>query len=112
MPKEIKIQSALLAPAPQQATTQSFGRKSKQIELETQIKVPGLECIRSLPENVPFVNNMVIEDPELSLFFIDAFGDQAFQRWGDKDRVELGTIVGYMVMAYAIKTLLRMTGST
>ncbi|GKD73443.1 hypothetical protein Tco_1331725 [Tanacetum coccineum] len=39
-------------------------RKRKHMELEPEIKVPGLECNRSLPEGVPFMNNMVIEEPE------------------------------------------------
>ncbi|GJS06208.1 DNA-directed DNA polymerase [Tanacetum coccineum] len=51
------------------------------MELEPEIKVPGLECNRSLPEGFPFVNNMVIEEHEYGIFFTDIFGDQAFQRW-------------------------------
>ncbi|GJW39953.1 hypothetical protein Tco_0065798 [Tanacetum coccineum] len=34
------------------------------MELEPEIKVPWLECNRSLHDGVPFVNNMVIEEPE------------------------------------------------
>ncbi|GJX89708.1 hypothetical protein Tco_0341722 [Tanacetum coccineum] len=78
--EELRIQSALPAPVPEQAPFESSGRKRKHIELEPEIKVPGLECNRSLPEGVPFVNNMVIEEPEYGIFFIDVFGDQAFQR--------------------------------
>nr|GEU48891.1 hypothetical protein [Tanacetum cinerariifolium] len=48
---------ALLAPP--QTQSQSSGRKRKHMELEPKIKIPGLECNRSLPEGVPFVNNMV-----------------------------------------------------
>nr|GEV03218.1 hypothetical protein [Tanacetum cinerariifolium] len=36
------------------------------MELEPEIKVPGLEYNRSLPEGVPYVNNMVIEEPKFS----------------------------------------------
>ncbi|GJS68395.1 hypothetical protein Tco_0682960 [Tanacetum coccineum] len=32
----------------------------------------------SLPMGVPFVNNMVIEEPEYGMFFIDVFGNEAF----------------------------------
>ncbi|GJS99619.1 hypothetical protein Tco_0820789 [Tanacetum coccineum] len=39
-------------------------RKRKHMELEPEIKVPRLECNRSLPNGVPFVNNMVIKEPE------------------------------------------------
>ncbi|GJW31329.1 hypothetical protein Tco_0051361 [Tanacetum coccineum] len=64
IPEEIRIQSALPALAPKQAPSQSLGRKRKHQKLEPEIKIPGLECNRSLPKNVPFVNNMVIEEPE------------------------------------------------
>nr|GEU42962.1 hypothetical protein [Tanacetum cinerariifolium] len=36
-------------------------RKRKHKELEPKTRIPGLECNRSLPEGIPFVNNMVIE---------------------------------------------------
>ncbi|GKG40137.1 hypothetical protein Tco_0466914, partial [Tanacetum coccineum] len=60
------------------APSQSSRRKRKHMELEPEIKVPRLECNRSLPEGVPFVNNIVIEEPEYGIFFTDVFGDQAF----------------------------------
>ncbi|GJW62802.1 hypothetical protein Tco_0112137 [Tanacetum coccineum] len=78
IPEELGIHSTLLAPIPEQAPSQSSGRKRKHMELEPEIKVPGLECNRSLPEGVLFVNNMVIEEPEYRIFFTDVFGDQAF----------------------------------
>ncbi|GJS28319.1 hypothetical protein Tco_0488939 [Tanacetum coccineum] len=56
----------------------SFGHCVKHMELEPEIRVPGLECTRSLTEGVPFVNNMVIEEPEYGMFFIDVNGDEAF----------------------------------
>ncbi|GKA31682.1 hypothetical protein Tco_0717987, partial [Tanacetum coccineum] len=43
-----------------------LGRKRKHMELAPEIKVLGLECNRSLPEGVPFVNNIVIEEPKPS----------------------------------------------
>nr|GEX22720.1 retrovirus-related Pol polyprotein from transposon TNT 1-94 [Tanacetum cinerariifolium] len=76
IPKELVIQSALLAP--EQAQSQSSGRKRKHIELEPETRVPRLKCNRNLHENVSFVNNMVIEEPEYGMFFIDVFGDKAF----------------------------------
>ncbi|GJY03106.1 hypothetical protein Tco_0361258 [Tanacetum coccineum] len=48
IPKELRIQSALPAPAPEQASSQTSGRKRKHIELEPKVKVSGLECNRSL----------------------------------------------------------------
>ncbi|GKE84553.1 hypothetical protein Tco_1558295, partial [Tanacetum coccineum] len=33
------------------------------MELEPGIRIPTLECNMSLPKGVPFVNNMVIEEP-------------------------------------------------
>ncbi|GJU07800.1 retrovirus-related pol polyprotein from transposon TNT 1-94 [Tanacetum coccineum] len=71
IPEELRIQSAL--PAPEQAPSQSSGRKRKHMELEPEIKLPGLECNRSLPKGVPFMNNMVIEEPEYGIFFTDVF---------------------------------------
>ncbi|GJY37859.1 hypothetical protein Tco_0424223 [Tanacetum coccineum] len=58
-------------------------QKKKAYGTEPEVKVPGLECHRSLPEGVSFVNNMVIEEPAYGIFFTDVFGDQAFQRWND-----------------------------
>nr|GEX22218.1 hypothetical protein [Tanacetum cinerariifolium] len=80
IPKELGIQFALPAPVPEQASSQTLGRKRKHMELELNVKVPGLECNMSLLEGIPFVNNMVIEKPEYGIFFTDVFGDQAFQR--------------------------------
>ncbi|GJS14994.1 hypothetical protein Tco_0409466 [Tanacetum coccineum] len=74
------------------------------MELEPEVKVPGLECDRSLPEGVSFVNNMVIEEPEYGIFFMDVFGDQAFQRWSDIHKVGRDALVSYLVMASKVKT--------
>nr|GEX43011.1 hypothetical protein [Tanacetum cinerariifolium] len=100
IPKELGIPSALPTPAHEQASSQTSGRKTKHMELEPKVKVPGLECDRSLPEAVPFVNNMVIEEPEYGIFFMDVFGDQAFQRWSDIHKVEVDSLV----MALMVKT--------
>nr|GEX04334.1 hypothetical protein [Tanacetum cinerariifolium] len=78
--KELRIQSALPALVPEQAPSESLWMKKKHIELEPKIKVPGLECNKSLPEGVPFINSMVNEEHEYGIFFSDVFGDQAFQR--------------------------------
>ncbi|GJR80819.1 hypothetical protein Tco_0151604 [Tanacetum coccineum] len=63
------------------APSQALGRKWKHKELEPKIKVPGLECNRSLPK------------------------DQAFQRWKDIHKVGIDSLVSYLVMALMIKTL-------
>nr|GFC96856.1 hypothetical protein [Tanacetum cinerariifolium] len=72
--KEHGIQSALstVAQAPSHITS---GRKRKHQELEHEIRILRLECKRSLPEGIPFVKNMVIEEPEYGMFFIYVFGD-------------------------------------
>ncbi|GJT28322.1 hypothetical protein Tco_0908597 [Tanacetum coccineum] len=88
--EEIGILSAF--PAPTQAQSQSSGRKRKHMELEPEIIVPGLKCNRSLPQGVPFVNNMVIEKPEYEMFFIDVFGDEAFHRMNDMHKVDIETL--------------------
>ncbi|GKE45417.1 hypothetical protein Tco_1472701 [Tanacetum coccineum] len=102
--EELGIQSALPASVPEQASSQTLGRKRKHMELEPEVKVPGLECNRSLPEGVPFVNNMVIEEPEYRIFFTDVFCDQAFQRWNDIHKVGVDSLVSYLVMASMVKT--------
>ncbi|GJT65338.1 hypothetical protein Tco_1016818 [Tanacetum coccineum] len=63
-----------------------------------------MECNRSLPKGVPFVNNMVIKEPEYVIFFTNVFGDQAFQRWNDIHKVGIDSLVLYLVMASMIKT--------
>nr|GEU37862.1 hypothetical protein [Tanacetum cinerariifolium] len=95
---------ALPALAPEQASYKSSRRKRKHIELEPEIKIPRLECNRALPENVLFVNNMVIEEPERGIFFTDKFGDQAFQRWSDIDKVEMEALVSYLVAASMVQS--------
>nr|GFB58763.1 hypothetical protein [Tanacetum cinerariifolium] len=63
--REHIIQPAL--PAPEQAPSQTSRRKRKHMELEPETRIPGLECNRTLPENVMFINNMVIEEPDMKL---------------------------------------------
>ncbi|GJU29756.1 hypothetical protein Tco_1173345 [Tanacetum coccineum] len=96
---ELRIKSAILAPAHEQASSKSSRKKRKHMELEPEIRIPGLECNRALPKNVPFVNNMVIEEPEYGIFFTDEFSDQAFQRWSDIDKVGMKALVSYLVAA-------------
>ncbi|GKC98022.1 copia protein [Tanacetum coccineum] len=74
------------------------------MELEPEIRVPGLECNQTLPENVSFVHNMVIKEHEHGMFFIDVFGDQAFQRMNDMHKVDIKTLLTYLVMASNITT--------
>ncbi|GJT86688.1 hypothetical protein Tco_1068405 [Tanacetum coccineum] len=74
-------------PAPEQIPSLSTGRKRKAQKLEPKVRIPGLECNRSLLEGVQFVNNQVIEHPENGIFFIDVFGDEAFQRMSDIHKI-------------------------
>nr|GFA05780.1 hypothetical protein [Tanacetum cinerariifolium] len=74
--RELGIQSTLLAP--EQAPSQTLGRQQKHMKREPETRIPRLECNRALLENVPFVNNMVIDEPEYGIFFTDEFGDQTF----------------------------------
>nr|GEV42963.1 retrovirus-related Pol polyprotein from transposon TNT 1-94 [Tanacetum cinerariifolium] len=78
IPKELGIHSALAASVPGQVASYSSRRKRKHMELEFEIKLPRLECNRIIPDGIPFVNNMVIEEPEYAIFFTEVFGDQAF----------------------------------
>ncbi|GJV89082.1 hypothetical protein Tco_1533020 [Tanacetum coccineum] len=75
------------------------------MELEPETRIPRLECNRALPENVPFINNMVIEELEYGIFFTDEFRDQAFQRWSDIDKVGMEALVSYLVAASLVKSL-------
>ncbi|GJW32817.1 hypothetical protein Tco_0052849 [Tanacetum coccineum] len=102
IPGELGIQSTLLAP--EQAPSKTLGRKRKHMELEPETRILGLECNRALPRNVLFVNNMVIKEPEYGIFFIDKFGDQAFQRWSDIDKVGMEALVSYLVAASMVKS--------
>ncbi|GKB79788.1 hypothetical protein Tco_0946683 [Tanacetum coccineum] len=99
-----KKNTVFALPAPEQTSSQVSGRKRKHMELEPETRIPGLECNRALPENVPFVNNMVIEEPEYGIFFTDEFGDQAFQRWSDIDKVGMEAIVSYLVDVSMVKS--------
>ncbi|GJV80145.1 hypothetical protein Tco_1516015 [Tanacetum coccineum] len=76
------------------------------MELEPEIIVPGLECNRSLPEGIPFVNNMVIEEPEYEMFFIDAFGDEAFQRMSDINKVRVDALLMKLIEEHPKNTRL------
>ncbi|GKD45066.1 hypothetical protein Tco_1269711 [Tanacetum coccineum] len=80
-------------------------RKRKIQELEPETCIPGLECNRSLSEGILFVNNLVIKQPKNGIFFIDIFGDEAFQRMSDVHKVDVETLLTYLVMASNISTL-------
>nr|GEV48779.1 hypothetical protein [Tanacetum cinerariifolium] len=82
----------------------SLRRKRKKMELEPEIRIPVLEYNMSLPEGVSFVNNMVIEEPEYKMFFIDVFGNEAFQRTSDINKVGIDTLITYLVIASNITT--------
>ncbi|GJX55510.1 hypothetical protein Tco_0285407 [Tanacetum coccineum] len=90
--------------APKQASSQTSGIKRKHMELEPEVKVPGLECNRCLPKGVSFVSNMVIKEPEYEIFFTDVYGDQEFQTWNDIHKVGVDSLVSYLVLASTIKT--------
>ncbi|GJT57898.1 hypothetical protein Tco_0992952, partial [Tanacetum coccineum] len=104
IPEELRIHSALPAPAPEQASSRSSGRKRKHMELKPETRIPGLEYNRALPENVMFINNIVIEETEYGILFIDEFGDQAFQRWSDIDKVGMEALMSYLVATSMVKS--------
>ncbi|GJV29427.1 hypothetical protein Tco_1385875 [Tanacetum coccineum] len=102
IPKELRITPTL--PTPRQVLSLTLGRKRKVQELEPKTRILVLECNISLPEGIPFVNNLVIEQPENGMFFIDVFGDEAFQRMSDIHKVDVETLLTYLVMASNIST--------
>ena len=100
LPQELGRQPLLTGPSQQPEKSEAAqSSKKRKIEKEPEIKVPGLDCNRALPEGVKFVNNLVIEQPERGLFFIDSFGDQAFQRWTDIDKAGIKSMVGFLMLA-------------
>lgn len=103
--KELGIPSLLPASASaiQAAPSQSSRRKREKVGTELEIRAPGLDYNRALPEGVKFVNNWVIEQPERGLFFTDEFGDPAFQRWADIDQAGIKAMMGYFLMANPIR---------
>nr|GEV72818.1 LOB domain-containing protein 36-like [Tanacetum cinerariifolium] len=103
IPKKKNTMPAL--PPPEQASSQTLGRKRKHMELDLQIRILGLECNRTLLENASFVNNMDIKEPDYGIFFTGEFGDQAFQRWSDIDKVGMEAYVSYLVAASMVKYL-------
>ncbi|GJY99772.1 hypothetical protein Tco_0517202, partial [Tanacetum coccineum] len=74
-------------------------RKRKAIELEPKTYIADLHYNRTLPERVSFMKNLVIEMHEHQIFFIDAFGEPAFQRMSDTQKVDTKTLFRYKVMA-------------
>ncbi|GJS36627.1 hypothetical protein Tco_0535009 [Tanacetum coccineum] len=94
IPEETRINLTL--PTLEQVPSISLGRKRKAQELEPEVCILGLEYNRRLPEGVQFVNNKVIEYPEQGIFFIDVFGDQAFQRINDIHKVDDDTLLSYL----------------
>nr|GEW44327.1 hypothetical protein [Tanacetum cinerariifolium] len=98
-----KIDSLPL-PTLKQASSQLSGRKRTRLELEPEIHIHALECNMSIPKGVLFVNNMVIEEPEYEIFFIDVFGDECFQRWSNINKVGVKTLISYIVTASNIST--------
>nr|GEX18880.1 hypothetical protein [Tanacetum cinerariifolium] len=91
-------------PSPEQAPSQPLIRKRKHQELEPEIKIPWLEYNRSLPKKVLFVNNVIIKEPEYGMFFINVYGDEAFHIMNDMYKVDIETLLSYIVIASNITT--------
>ncbi|GJT00840.1 hypothetical protein Tco_0822009 [Tanacetum coccineum] len=47
---------------------------------------------------------MVIKEPEYGIFFTDEFGDQAFQRWSNFNKVGMEALVSYLVATSMVKS--------
>nr|GEY70006.1 hypothetical protein [Tanacetum cinerariifolium] len=75
IPGKLRINPTL--PPVEQVPSLSSGRKRKALELEPKVCIASLECNRSLPEGIPFVNNkevqnVVKEDPTLNKKVLEA----------------------------------------
>ncbi|GJR57924.1 hypothetical protein Tco_1500086 [Tanacetum coccineum] len=103
IPGELGINPSL--PLLEEDPSLSLSRKTKAFELEPEDHITGLKCNRSLPEGIQFMNNKVTETPEHGIFFIDSFGDHTFQRRCDIHKVEVESLLGYIVMAGNVSTL-------
>ncbi|GKC44903.1 hypothetical protein Tco_1062625 [Tanacetum coccineum] len=62
--KEIPGELGINPSLPEQDPSLSSSQKRKTLELEHGVRIASLECNRSLPEGVQFVNNKVIETLE------------------------------------------------
>ncbi|GJW91642.1 hypothetical protein Tco_0169195 [Tanacetum coccineum] len=47
---------------------------------------------------------MVIEEPKYGIFFTNEFGDQAFQRWSDINKVGMEALVSYLAAASMVQS--------
>ena len=103
MPEALGIPSLLPAPSTQTALSKVSKRKRKQIELEPEIKVPGLDCDMSIPEGITFMDNVVFEVAERGLCFTDEYGNPAFQRWSDIDRAGIKAMLMYLMLASPVR---------
>ncbi|GJU81713.1 hypothetical protein Tco_1284078 [Tanacetum coccineum] len=77
IPDQLGIRSNLCAPG--QVILITSRRKRKIQELEHKARIPGLECNRSLHEGVPFVNNMVIEEPDYGCSLLMSLAMRSFK---------------------------------
>ncbi|GJZ40452.1 hypothetical protein Tco_0587015 [Tanacetum coccineum] len=93
----------LPALVPGQLASQSQ-EKEEILKKEEETHGTGLECNRSHPDGVPFVNNMVIKEPEYRIFFTGVLGNQAFQRWNGIYKIGVDYLVSYLVMDLMVKT--------
>ncbi|GJW89882.1 hypothetical protein Tco_0167435 [Tanacetum coccineum] len=97
IPGEIGISPSL--PALEQVPSLSSGRKRKAQELEPKVRIYGLECNRSIPEGVQFVNNQVDVDTLLSYLVmasnIDTLANQRrWRRYGHGGWLEASRVAG------------------
>jgi hypothetical protein len=104
MPEALNIPSLLPASTTGTAPSKATRRKRKHIESEPEIKVPGLDCDRSVPEGITFVRNIMLEHPERGLCFMDEYGNPAFQRWSDMDRAGVKAMLMYLLLASPVKS--------
>nr|GEV00439.1 zinc finger BED domain-containing protein RICESLEEPER 2 [Tanacetum cinerariifolium] len=101
IPRKIGITPSLLTP--RQALYPALGRNRMAHE-SPEVCILGLECNRSLPEGVSFVNNLVTKQPKNGLFFIDVFGNEAFQRMNNIYKVDVDTLLTYLMMYLNVST--------
>ena len=103
MPGALNIPSLLPASTTGTAPPKATKRKRKHIDSEPETKVPGLDCDRSIPEGITFMNNVVFEHPERGLCFMDEYGNPGFQRWSDMDRAGVKAMLVYLMLASHVR---------
>nr|GEU51954.1 retrovirus-related Pol polyprotein from transposon TNT 1-94 [Tanacetum cinerariifolium] len=107
--KVVQEEAKKLRIHPKEATTTKAGEKFKKAQdaKHEVLKRQHTEKVRKSLKlrKHKFDNYMwTISKPEHGIFFTDEFGDQAFQRWSDIEKVRMEALVSYLVAASMVQS--------